>query len=170
MEFLSQSQVGQDAFAHSLIGNSGTFLDIGCGDQNGSNTLALEWVGWTGYLVELDHKRAEWCRQNRRSPIIEGDATRIDWGLCSKREFDYLSLDIDDVKGEDSKIAKVLLDLLDSGFTFKVMTIEHDSYRIGNGTRDLIRAILPTRGYTLARADVKCKGNPFEDWWTRCES
>ena len=167
MEFLSQSQVGQDAFAHSLIGNSGTFLDIGCGDQNGSNTLALEWIGWTGYLVELDHKRAEWCRQNRRSPIIEGDATRIDWGLCSKREFDYLSLDIDDVKDEDSKIVKVLLDLLDSGFIFKVMTIEHDSYRIGNGTRDILRAILPTRGYTLVRADVKCKGNPFEDWWTR---
>lgn len=167
MEFLSQSQVGQDAFAHSLIGNSGTFLDIGCGDQNGSNTLALEWVGWTGYLVELDHKRAEWCRQNRRSPIIEGDATRIDWGLCSKREFDYLSLDIDDAKGEDSKIVKVLLDLLDSGFTFKVMTIEHDSYRIGNGTRDAVRAILLIRGYALARADVKCKGNPFEDWWTR---
>jgi hypothetical protein len=167
MEFLSQSQVGQDAFAHSLIGNSGTFLDIGCGDQNGSNTLALEWIGWTGYLVELDHKRAEWCRQNRRSPIIEGDATRIDWGLCSKREFDYLSLDIDDVKGEDSKIVKVLLDLLNAGFTFKVMTIEHDSYRIGNGTRDEVRAILPARGYMLAREDVKCKGNPFEDWWTR---
>jgi hypothetical protein len=167
MEFLSQSQVGQDAFAHSLIGNSGTFLDIGCGDQNGSNTLALEWIGWTGYLVELNHTRAEWCRHNRQSPIIEGDATRIDWGLCSKREFDYLSLDIDDVKGEDSKIVKVLLDLLDSGFTFKVMTIEHDSYRIGNGTRNAVRAILPTRGYTLARADVKCKGNPFEDWWTR---
>ena len=50
MKFESLSQVGQDKFAYERIGNSGTFLDIGCGDQNGSNTLALERLGWTGCL------------------------------------------------------------------------------------------------------------------------
>ena len=42
MNFISCSQAGQDKFAYERIGNSGTFLDIGCGDQNGSNTLGRE--------------------------------------------------------------------------------------------------------------------------------
>ena len=48
MRFESLSQAGQDKFAYERIGNSGTFLDIGCGYDDGSNTLALERLGWTG--------------------------------------------------------------------------------------------------------------------------
>ena len=167
MNFISCSQAGQDKFAYERIGNSGTFLDIGCGDQNGSNTLALERVGWTGVLVELDPKRAQWCRRNRTSILIEKDATRIDWGLTHKREFDYLSLDIDDTKGEPSKIVQVLTSLINAGFMFRVMTIEHDRYRIGDETRNQVRAICSAHGYTLAVPDVAHKGNQFEDWWVR---
>ena len=167
MKFESLSQAGQDKFAYERIGNSGTFIDIGCGDQNGSNTLALERLGWTGVLVELDKKRAAWCRRNRTNLLIERDATRIDWGLTSKRDFDYLSLDIDDTKGEPSKIVQVLTSLLDAGFMFRVMTIEHDRYRIGDETRNQVRAICTAHGYKLAVGDVAHKGNEFEDWWVR---
>lgn len=167
MNFESLSQAGQDKFAYERIGNSGTFLDIGCGDDKGSNTLALERLGWTGVLVELDPKRAQWCRRNRTSLLLDRDATRIDWGLTSKREFDYLSLDIDDAKGEPSKIVEVLWKLIASGFTFRVMTIEHDRYRIGDETRNQVRAICAVHGYTLAVPDVAHKGNQFEDWWVR---
>ena len=167
MKFESLSQAGQDKFAYERIGNSGTFLDIGCGDQNGSNTLALERIGWTGTLVELNSKRAAWCRKNRRGILVEGDATKMDWKLLSwtGREFDYLSLDIDDTKGEPSKIVQVLTSLLDAGFMFRVMTIEHDRYRIGDETRNQVRDICIAHGYKLAVGDVAHKGNEFEDWW-----
>ena len=168
MKFESLSQVGQDKFAYERIGNSGTFLDIGCGDQNGSNTLALERIGWTGLLVDINPKAVAWCKQNRKSPIIAKDATAIDWEIpCIEHAVDYLSLDIDDKKGEPSKIVRTLQHLLDVGFMFRVMTIEHDRYRIGDETRNQVRAICAAHGYTLAVPDVAHKGNQFEDWWVR---
>lgn len=168
MIFVSLSQAGQDKFAYERIGNSGTFLDIGCGDQNGSNTLALERLGWTGVLVDMKHKSADWCRCNRRNLVIEQDATTIDWDTrIGFRSFDYLSLDIDDTKGEPSKIVQVLTSLLDAGFMFRVMTIEHDRYRIGDETRNQVRDICIAQGYKLAVGDVAHKGNEFEDWWVR---
>lgn len=167
MIFVSLSQAGQDKFAYERIGNSGTFLDIGCGDQNGSNTLALERIGRTGVLVELDKKRAAWCRRNRRTCLFEQDALTMDWTILRDRQFDYLSLDIDDTKGEPSKIVQVLTSLLDAGFMFRVMTIEHDRYRIGDETRNQVRDICIAHGYKLAVGDVAHKGNEFEDWWVR---
>ena len=167
MKFESLSQAGQDKFAYERIGNSGTFIDIGCGDQNGSNTLALERLGWTGVLVELDKKRAAWCRRNRRTCLFERDALTMDWTILRDRQFDYLSLDIDDTKGEPSKIVQVLTSLLDAGFMFRVMTIEHDRYRIGDETRNQVRDICIAQGYKLAVGDVAHKGNEFEDWWVR---
>jgi len=167
MRFESLSQAGQDKFAYERIGNSGTFLDIGCGDQNGSNTLALERIGWTGVLVELDPKRAQWCRRNRTSPLIEGDATKVNLSHLPQHHVDYLSLDIDDERWQQSKIVQVLWKLIDAGFKFRVMTIEHDRYRIGDETRNQVRAICVAHGYTLAVPDVAHKGNQFEGWWVR---
>ena len=167
MKFESLSQAGQDKFAYERIGNSGTFLDIGCGDQNGSNTLALERLGWTGVLVELDKKRAHGVGGIDGIACLNG--THLPWiGLfCEIGQFDYLSLDIDDTKGEPSKIVQVLTSLLDVGFMFRVMTIEHDRYRIGDETRNQVRMICAAHGYTLAVPDVAHKGNQFEDWWVR---
>jgi hypothetical protein len=49
----SYSQAGQDRFVHALIpGDVGTFLDIGCAGKEGSNTLGLEELGWTGILMD----------------------------------------------------------------------------------------------------------------------
>jgi hypothetical protein len=91
----------------------------------------------------------------------------MDWTILRDRQFDYISLDIDDTKGEPSKIVQVLTSLLDAGFKFRVMTIEHDRYRIGDETRNQVRAICAAHGYTLAVPDVAHKGNQFEDWWVR---
>src|SRR5271165_5197371 len=107
MDFVSYSQAGQDLFVYERLVKptnnlSGTFLDIGCGMPSTiSNSVALERLGWRGLLVDIDPERVALCRLERKNPVIEQDATKIDWaGVCEahglSREIDYLSLDIDD--------------------------------------------------------------------------
>ena len=160
--FTSYSQVGQDRWAYEKIGDTGFFLDIGCGHPNeGSNTFGLEAVGWTGVLVDYDDYVSQLCRAQRKVPYIHADATKLDWSTIEgiPKVVDYLSLDVDAAS----------LDALKQFmryFRFKVATIEHDSYRFGNGSRDEMRRILETAGYTCAFKDVESKGMPFEDWCT----
>ena len=45
----------QDEFVHSLIGDKGFFLDIGCGHpEKGSNSKFLEQLGWKGLLFDIE--------------------------------------------------------------------------------------------------------------------
>jgi len=49
---------------------------------------------------------------------------------------------------------------------FHAICIEHDSYRVGNELKDMIRTKLTELGYTLVCADVVVSGyGEFEDWW-----
>ncbi len=173
MTFISCSQVGQDAFVYEKFGNLvGTFLDVGCGHPVVmNNTVALERLGWKGLLVDSNPAMVELCRKNRTSPVFEGDATKIDWlVLCDRygleRKIDYLSLDIDDQPGQESKALCVLENLVSAGFQFRVITCEHDFYRLGDGVRKAIREFLQQNFYDLSVADVSDDNLLFEDWWT----
>jgi hypothetical protein len=158
--FITQSQVGQDAWARGLIGENGTFLDIGANHPIvRSNTFALEQLGWTGVLVDNDAHCCYLCRAERKSTVLEGDSTRFDWTALPQKEFDYLSLDV------DAATLDTLRSLLTSGVKFRCATIEHDSYRFGPGPRDAMRKLLTVAGYVLARPDVEHQGAAFEDWW-----
>jgi len=137
----------------------GTFLDIGCGGEMFSNTLALEGLGWRGTLVDNSEWAAEFCRRERPSRFVPGDATVVDLGL-RPGVIDYLSLDID--AGTLDALRR--LPLWD--VSFRVITIEHDSYRFGDGPRDKMRLHLEGNGYDLLCEDVcSTDGSPFEDWW-----
>ena len=76
---------------------------------------------------------------------------------------DYLSLDIDENTTEC--LEKIPLDK----YQFKVITIEHDSYRFGTVPRDVQRKILQNAGYYLLCQDLTCpplfNTQYFEDWW-----
>lgn len=160
MIFQSHSQAGQDAWVHSLLGDSGTFLDIGCNHPIIiSNTYSLERLGWTGFLLDNDHYACELCRQHRTSPVIECDVTKYDWASLPKKDFDYLSLDVD-----FANFATLPL-LLKAGITFKAMTAEHNLYSNGPGPRDEMRRLLLGAGYILAVPDVEHTACDFEDWW-----
>lgn len=162
--FKSHSQACQDRFVHDLLGDiAGTFIDIGCGDPvDINNTKALEDIGWRGLLIDAGDV-AEACRTHRKSPFVQGDATKLNYEqmLIAFRLptlIDYLSLDVDAATLDTLK--QIPLDQI----RFRVITIEHDSYRFGAGPRDEMRAMLSKAGYTMICQDVS-NPDPFEDWW-----
>jgi hypothetical protein len=171
--FKTHSQAGQDLFVFDQLVaptgyTNGVFLDIGCGFPiEINNTYSLEQLGWRGVLVDKDPEFVALCRQQRQSPVIEADATTMIWANDSGRVIDYLSLDIDDEEGKESKVVIVLKKLLTAGLSFRVITLEHDRYHLGDGTRNATREILLSAGYTLARPDVAHDGLEYEDWWTK---
>lgn len=158
------SQAGQDRFAAELLLDSdnrkGIFLDIGCAGLSISNTLGLEEIGWRGYLID-NSEEAKKDSSKRPSTFILADATKLDWSFLPD-QVDYLSLDIDEAT------LAVLKNLPFDQVKFKVITIEHDAYRFGDGPRSEMRKILSEKGYKLICEDVSNPW-PFEDWWVTPE-
>lgn len=67
----SFSQLGQDLLVLMLLGDTGTFVDIGAHDGiTGSNTKLLEDRGWTGIAVEPNRKVFEDLRKNRKATCL----------------------------------------------------------------------------------------------------
>jgi hypothetical protein len=158
-------QAGQDKWIKELLVDwkgikNGSFVDIGCGGEQYSNTLGLEQIGWRGWLVDNSDWAKDDCRK-RPSQFIFGDATKIQWPELPP-VIDYLSIDV------DGATLDALRNFPLSKTKFRLATIEHDSYRFGNGMRDEIRSILFKAGYNLARGDV-ANPEPFEDWWVNYE-
>lgn len=165
MKFISHSQAGQDEWVWNTLGQptSGRFVDAGCSHPiNINNTYALERMGWHGLMVDNDQGAVELCMKERKSAAFQCDLTSVNaiafWWLLPN-SVDYLSLDIDEATLDALKL--IPLDKIKP----RCATIEHDSYRLGNGMRDAIRKIMLGYGYKLAKADVEHQGLAFEDWW-----
>ena len=164
------SQAGQDRFVYAMTVSgegktTGTFLDVGCSDPvSYSNTLALEQAGWRGVLLDREPALAGPISEKRRSPFVCGDAKDTDWlAVCERHALtfpvDYLSFDVDGA-GID-----VFQSIPWPSVRFRILTVEHDAYRFGDGSRLRMRAILREQGYDLLCPDVMNDGLPFEDWW-----
>lgn len=175
MTFHPRSQAGQDLFVWKLLVETGTnpkgtFLDVGANHPvDWSNTYELEKLGWTGFLFENEPNACNMLRAARTSPVVPGDATKIDWRAFAKANgshFDYLSLDIDYASHS------VLLEMLVAGMTFTVATIEDNEYNYpsGDSPRWANRALMEAKGYTLLCAGVTNNGAAFEDWWVAGEN
>jgi SAM-dependent methyltransferase len=161
--YLTTSSDLQDEFARRLIGDSGSFLDIGCGHgRHGSNTYILEKLGWTGLMIDNDDELVKLNRTFRRETCVSADVTKCHWDtLLYRKNFDYLSFDVDDAT--TLAVQHFPWDTC----RFRVITIEHDAYRVGGNVRQLVRQTLNKAGYFLLAADVMTSfaGQPFEDWW-----
>ena len=162
------SQAGQDKFVLSFFPDDykGSFVDVGCwmpDDLN--NTLRLEERGWVGVSLDISDMRSEWERRN--TPFICENALTCDYEKLFKSismpdVIDYLSLDIEGDGGRYS----ALLKLFEANYEFRIITIEHDSYRgYGETERTKQREFLFKLGYALVCSNVKLSSNPFEDWW-----
>lgn len=116
-------------------------------------------MGWRGLLVDNDPNLD---LSERSSFSLFADATQVNWSQLLSvfpDTIDYLSLD---VNGSTLDVLKSLpLDRV----AFRLITCEHDSYRLGPVPRDEIRDILVRNGYICARSDVTHDGFQFEDWW-----
>jgi hypothetical protein len=168
----SYSQCGQDLFVLNLLKqNTGTFLDLGCYlPKKINNTFLLELNGWSGASIDIMDYSNEW--KIRKTPFIQEDCFNIDYNtflpkIFDSKVIDYLSLDME-IVGERYKLLKKVLD---TGYVFKIITIEHDSYMGQNyidNERTPQREILSNSGYVLICSDVSQKQHPtlhYEDWW-----
>jgi len=174
----SNSSDLQDEFAYRvIIGNhihgggkqedyKGTFLDVGCGHGfHHNNTLIMEQLGWTGYLIDNNQDLINHNKTIRKAKSICMDVTNPNWDMIKETNIDYLSFDVDDatvIAVEKFPWEKI---------RFKVITIEHDAYRVGNMARDVIRETMKKHGYFCVAYDVMAAGchkgtsQPFEDWY-----
>tara|TARA_B100000282_G_C31686103_1_gene469120 strand:- start:92 stop:682 length:591 start_codon:yes stop_codon:yes gene_type:complete len=160
----------QDMFAYYLIGDSGTFLDIGCYHSfHWNNTAALEEIGWNGLMFDIREKWVDMAKSSRKSPVFLVDVSTDQFSsiLSDNLEskcVDYISLDAD----EGSLGA--LHQILDNGFSFKCMTFEHDFYQNGDKLKAPSKEILERYGYKVLFENNKLDdGKIWEDWWINPE-
>lgn len=160
------SQAGQDIFVLSVLNGkkNGKFLDIGASDPKIiNNTFMLEkQFGWSGTQIEIDQTLADKCKSERSSNVICNDATKVDYNQVFEQlgEIDYMSLDIDGLP-----TLEVLQKLPFDKFKIKVITFEHDSYRVGDYIRNESRKIFDSFGYVRICSDVANENNIYEDWY-----
>lgn len=169
MNFESHSQAAQDLFAYTMTEGKqgGTFLDVGCHDAKfHSNTYALEsYANWTGLMVDV----VDGCNL-RKGVFVKCDATNPNDELKFQYSqlphvVDYLSLDTDEA------LIGSFLEIPWNNTTFRVVTVEHDSYRIGPKVRNQLRRMMEAMGYDLVCGDVCVRypeyepPRPFEDWY-----
>lgn len=159
---------GQDKFAYQILGQPpyGTFLDIGCNNPFiDNNSIFFEEIGWDGYCIDN-----AWCDySSRKSTFVLADATTLDYKtLDLPPVIDYVSIDVDECS------TQALVQFLRSGYTARVITIEHDAYRFDDELRMPQRLLLRQAGYSLLygnvcfsvrRQDGTVQLNAFEDWW-----
>jgi hypothetical protein len=167
----SYSQCGQDLFVYTLLGSDKTYLDLGCYlPKKINNTYLLEQNGWSGVSIDIIDYGSEWSV--RSNPFICQDCFTIDYKVLLPQHYntttiDYLSLDMEKV-GERYKLLETMLT---TGYDYRVVTIEHDSY-LGedyvHNEKIPQRNLLTKHGYVLLCADVSQEAYPelyYEDWW-----
>ena len=164
------SQSFQDMFVLTMLDGKkkGVYLEIGADQPKViSNTYLLEKeFDWMGVSFELDGDKVSYYNTIRRNPCICADATEFDYKfLFDQRNYpkqiDYLQLDIDPAEGTLAALKKLPLD----DYRFSVITYETDVYSSGADIQDEQIEILESYGYQLVSKNVKCEGNPYEDWW-----
>ena len=165
---IKYSQLGQDQFVLSFFSKDykGIFVDIGCSFPDDlNNTLRLEENGWSGISLDCEDYRERWEKE-RQTPFIWNDALTLNYQQIFEdydlpKIIDYLTIDIE---GNGQRF-QALTKIIDSGYNFKIITIEHDVYRGYELTEQKPqREYLKNKGYFLLCANVSLY-SPLEDWW-----
>lgn len=162
-QITSYAQAAQDLFVFALTEGKtdGYYVDIGCNHESfHSNTYALEQLGWRGLLIDTQGG----C-ENRKGQFIKCDARTPDEHLRTAYGLmpcvvDYLSLDADDATIDAMNA------LPWTGVTFRVITVEHDKYRVGHASQLAILDILRSLNYRRVCTDVIIPDyGEAEDWY-----
>jgi FkbM family methyltransferase len=188
----SYSQAGQDIWVSKVFKNNIQeecfFLDVGANDGiTFSNTNLLSKLGWKGILVEANRAVFLKLLKNRREPAYNF-AISDKVGLCgfvddeligrikvgashiavtfseilrnAPKRIQYLSLDIEGHELE------ALSGFPFDEYTIDLITVEHNSYHVGDKLKKDIYNLLTKNGYMRVKEDVLVDGLlPFEDWY-----
>ena len=164
------SQSMQDIFVMSMLDGkrNGVYVEIGADQPRViSNTYLLEKdFDWSGISFELDADKVAFFNTIRKNKCLCEDATLYNYKslfeeLNYPKQIDYLQLDIDPAEGTLRALKTLPLD----DYRFSVITYETDVYSSGADIQDEQIEILESHGYQLVAKNVKCEGNPYEDWW-----
>lgn len=174
----SNSQAKQDVFAYFMLEkDDGYFLDFGASEPIlSNNTYLLERLGWKGFCFDMQKFDAKY-RETRKAPYISCNLIYFDvLGFLRNKNVpnvvDYMSIDLDE--STERFLFSFPFDL----YEFKVITLEHDSYRFGPGKKYKFEEFMKSKGYTpicnnvsVRESDVMIhlrngsKLYPFEDWY-----
>ena len=163
------SQSMQDIFVMSMLDGkrNGVYVEIGADQPRViSNTYLLEKdFDWSGISFELDADKVAFFNTIRENKCLCEDATLYNYKslfeeLNYPKQIDYLQLDIDPAEGTLRALKVLPLD----DYRFSVITYETDVYSSGADIQDEQIEILESHGYQLVAKNVKCEGNPYEDW------
>ena len=164
------SQSMQDMFVLSMLNGkrNGVYVEIGADQPRViSNSYLLEKdFDWAGISFELDGDKVIYFNSIRRNKCLCEDATTYDYKFLFEdrnfpKQIDYLQLDIEPAEGTLAALKALPLD----DYRFSVITYETDVYSAGADIQDEQIEILESHGYQLVAKNVKCEGNPYEDWW-----
>ena len=164
------SQSMQDIFVLTMLDGkkNGVYVEIGADKPKViNNTYLLESeFDWSGVSFELDADKVTYFNTIRRNKCLCEDAIVYDYKFLFQernypKQIDYLQLDIDPAEGTLNALKVLPLD----DYRFSVITYETDVYSSGADIQDEQIQILESHGYQLVAKNVKCEGNPYEDWW-----
>jgi hypothetical protein len=194
MKYYSQS--GQDKWVNQFFNSktNGFFIEVGAYDGiQTSNTYFLEKeLNWDGLCIEANFNFFQKLKINRKSKNINlavnnflgecffgGDkvsehGTKVSCDTLNNillknkcpQKIDYLSLDI-----EGYEI--IALESLDFNyFDIGLITVEHNSYLVGETNKNKIFELLSKKGFTRKFNNVLCEDTnplwykkPYEDWY-----
>jgi hypothetical protein len=194
MEYYSQS--GQDKWVNEFYKSkkNGTFVEVGAYDGiQTSNTYFFEKnLEWNGICIEANPTIFQKLSINRKSKNINvainnyigqcffsGDkvtnyGTQVNCNILNNillqnecpKDIDYLSLDIEGFE----IVALESLDFLH--FNIGLITVEHNSYLVGENNKNQIFKLLTSKGFIRVHNDVVCEDKnplyykkPYEDWY-----
>jgi hypothetical protein len=166
------SQAFQDKFVADIIGQNGTYIEIGAHlPKRRSNTYNLEVFGnYKGFGIELDTDyKTHWDNQNeRKNKVYWDNALTFDYNMAAlennlSNQIDYLSCDIEPPENTLNALTRII----NQGFTFNVITFEHDRYQADKKYELAADEFLLDRGYKIAVYDVYYRSPEkiFETWY-----
>lgn len=170
---MNKSETCQDLFAllaHQIIkpNSAGFWVDFGARNWgNGfgqNNTVLLYEKGWSGLSMDIGDFGKTYDDLDKSRVFFE----KIDCTNVSEvkklftqhnvpKTIDYLNFDIDEATEGG---LQTLASLIEDGYIFNIITIEHDSYRVGTRVRNLQRDLLSKCLYVRVGELDK-----YEDWW-----
>jgi len=163
------SGCGHDLFVLQTLNGkrNGRYLELGSRDPiKKSNTYVLEkYFDWEGISLDINPAYYSKFNSSRINKTILQDATTADYNeILSQFDWDdkivdYLSVDCDPSPNSFAALKKVL----ESGYTFRVITFEHDHYGPDKHIKALSRNFIWSHGYTL-KANMSTTVD-HEDWW-----
>ena len=155
----------QDIYALIVFGKEykGTYVDIGCRHPvNHNNTWLLEEYGWRGLSIDLADYTDSWKKYRPNTKYMNISAFDVDYtsefkSLNMDSPIDFLSIDLERLGDRFNCLKQVI----DTGYEFKTITVEHDAYcQNVNNEKIPQRNLLKERGYILVK---ECE--VIEDFW-----